>query len=338
MLRPATVALLATLYTAPLDADVVLLRNGDRLTGEVQQLKSDKLSLETSYAGTVEIDWSEVKTLDTERRFYVQFETGLRHQGTLQSSKQGMEVVGPETVPVALADVVEITPAAEPGFWKTLEGSVDLGYNFTSGNSELNQSSLGVLAEYRREKYKLSGSLTSLFSRQDDSEPTSRQTADARFDRFLTPRRFAFALTGFERNDRQELNLRSRFGGGFGVTVVKDAETELSILGGATVINEQYQGDAAAPPPPRTSSGEGLAGVELKTSWLDWVQITSRLSFLPNFVQRGRYRLEYDGTARVPLLKGFTWSLTLFERFDSDPRTDIERNDYGVVSAFGFTF
>jgi hypothetical protein len=33
-----------------------------------------------------------------------------------------------------------------------------------------------------------------------------------------------------------------------------------------------------------------------------------------------------------------TWSVKLFDRFDSEPPLDVQRNDYGIVSAFGFSF
>ncbi len=59
----------------------------------------------------------------------------------------------------------------------------------------------------------------------------------------------------------------------------------------------------------------------------------------PNFVQSGRYRIEYDSSARIPLVAGLTWRLSLFDRFDSaPPREEVEQNDYGMVSTFGFSF
>ena len=147
-------------------------------------------------------------------------------------------------------------------------------------------------------------------------------------------------LAGFERDDRQKLNLRSRAGGGFGLALVQNQKTELSLLAGMTFINEQFRTEPGAPPRARLSSAEALAGIEYKTTLIQRVDFTSKLSFLPNVaIQRGRYRLEYDGTMRVPLVKGFNWNVTLFNRFDSaPPQAGVQRNDYGVVSALGYSF
>ena len=307
-------AFLALFWAAPLAADVVLLLNGDRLTGDVQELKSEKLSLKTRYAGTVNIDWSEVKSLDTKGSFQVQAKGGVRYIGTIRMGDEGLEVVGEETVSVDPLDVVEITAASDakpPSFWQTLEGNVDLGLTLNRGNSRLNLSSVAIESLYRKEKYRLSGSVTSLVSRQDESEPTNRQSADVRYDRYINPRRFSFLIGSLEHDDRQKLDLRSRAGGGLGFTLIKNKKTELSLLGGLTFINEQFRLEPDDPPPLNgPSAAEGLVGIEYRTTWVYGIDVTSTLSFLRNvIIQRGRFRLEYDGTLRVPLVSNFNWNL-----------------------------
>jgi hypothetical protein len=184
----------------------------------------------------------------------------------------------------------------------------------------------------------MKGSITSLFSKQDDAEPTSRQTLDLRYDRFLSPKAFAFALSSFERNDRLRLSLRSRLGGGFGWKLVKSTESELSLLGGFTYINEQFRDADSGMSLPRQSSGEALGGIELATTRFSGVRLGTKLLVLPNLLDGGRYRIEYDSSVRVPLFSSMTWSMTLFDRFDSQPPLDVQRSDYGLVSAFGFSF
>ncbi len=324
--------------------DTVILDNGDRLTGELQKLEEGKLAFKTVYAGTISIDWKQVQEVITDGKAEIEVGSGRLYRGTFDQTDEGLEVRTEEeqVLTVDLPDVVRIASYEDgepPGFFDILEGSVDVGLNFTRGNARLNASSLGVTGKYRRPDYQLSGSVTSLFSRQDESAPNSRQTADARYDRFLSPRQFAFGLVGLERNDRQQLNLRSRLGGGYGYKLKNTKTSEFSVLGGFTYINEQFQEDLAFPPQNGTSSGEAIAAIDYRTVFLSGISVTTKLAFLPNLVQDGRYRVEYDSTARIPLLAGFTWSMSLFDRFDSDPpRVGVQRNDYGVVTAFGYAF
>ena len=41
--------------------DVVILKNGDRVTGEIKSLDRGKMSLSTDHMGTIQIEWEEVR-------------------------------------------------------------------------------------------------------------------------------------------------------------------------------------------------------------------------------------------------------------------------------------
>ena len=215
-------------------ADIVLTSNGDRLSGEIEKLANRRVSLRTNYAGTIEINWGMVDQLTTENVFEVELSTGFRYTGSLKILGEALEVRNEEEVyRLDLANVIGISPKKEekePGFWETVEGTLDLGYNFRRGNSKLNQSTLIARAERRTEARKMSYGLSSIYSLQDDSDPTSRQTMNLRVDWFVDPRVFRFALADFERNDNQQLNFRNAVGGGLGRTLIKTR----------TVVNRQY--------------------------------------------------------------------------------------------------
>jgi hypothetical protein len=59
--RLATPPLVLGLLTATATADVVILHNGDRITGTVLRQEDGELQLETHYAGILSIDWNEVR-------------------------------------------------------------------------------------------------------------------------------------------------------------------------------------------------------------------------------------------------------------------------------------
>ena len=203
----------------------------------------------------------------------------------------------------------------------------------------MNQSSFAATSTYRKEGYKLQAGLTSLTSQQDDSDQESRQTARLRFDRFVSPKLFQFLITSFEHNDRQRLNFRTTLGGGLGKTLVKTKKTELSLLGGVVFTTERFRADEATGDPAELiRSGEGLAGIEWETRLIDRVRLTSKFAVLPGLTQEGRYRLEYDATLRIPLVRNLTWNVTVFDRFDSKPPTEVPRNDFGMVSGLGIVF
>src|SRR5687768_17869880 len=63
--------------------DVVVLKNGDRVTGEVQQLDRGRLTFKTDDIGTVEIEWDNVQSVTAAAPFDVDDLGGNRYLGSL---------------------------------------------------------------------------------------------------------------------------------------------------------------------------------------------------------------------------------------------------------------
>lgn len=338
--------LLMLLALTAAHADTVVVDTGDRLNGEIEKLEDGKLSLKTTYAGTVRIDWDKVVEIDSPTTYQIETETGLRLHGALQ--RQGDRVTigagdadnapSHDAAATAVTSIVRMENDEPPGFWETLEGNIGVGYTFTRGNSDQTQASLAARGSYRHDGHTLRGDLSSIFAEVDDAERQSRHALNTRFDRFLSPNSFAFAIAAFERNDSQQLDLRSRAGGGFGWKIINKGDATFDLLGGFTLTNEQFraeEGDLL----PRKSTGEGLLGFEWRSTRFWGVELRTRLTAHPNLVQTGRYRIEYDSGAAIPLIAGFTWNISLFDRYDNrPPREELQRNDYGMVSTLGYSF
>lgn len=324
-------------------ADTVILRNADRLTGEIIRLEKNKLVLKTDYAGVVHIDWGQVERLQSGKRFRIEIDNQRQLTGLVSVSPKGVDVISQDdVVSIEPLRVVAMEPAsegaAEESFLKALEGSVDVGYSLARGNSRLSQSSLGVRTQYRAPAWRMQADASSLFSRQSDAPSTSRHTGSLRLDRFLGTETFVFTLATLERDERRLLDLRTNLGGGFGWKVLRSRRTELSLLGGATFVNEDFRRRGPEQAAPGGSSGESLIGYSLERSLLGRAVLTSKTSAFRNFFGPARYRITFDGGLRVPLAGPFTWNMRLFDRFDSRPPEGVLRNDYGWISSLGVAF
>ena len=52
--------------------DVIVLKNGDRVTGEILELEYGLLRLSTDDMGTINIEWSAIASIDSQYTFDVQ--------------------------------------------------------------------------------------------------------------------------------------------------------------------------------------------------------------------------------------------------------------------------
>jgi hypothetical protein len=111
--------------------DTVIMKNGDRLTGEVKKLEQGVLYIETDYfSGSVGVDWLQVEKVESKATFQIVLSDGKRMSGSI--SKEAVDVPGEDfkvhapkaDLQVSGVDVVEIESQKQT-FWRQLKGSIE---------------------------------------------------------------------------------------------------------------------------------------------------------------------------------------------------------------------
>ena len=131
--------------------DVAILANGDRITGEVVRLERGRLEFKTDDAGTLYLEWDKLASVVAAARVVEALTVdGRRFLGTLgQAPVRMIAVVAPEgTTTLPMPDVILITPIGQ-SFWRKLDGSIDLGFNYTK-SSDIAQLNLNSDTFYRK--------------------------------------------------------------------------------------------------------------------------------------------------------------------------------------------
>ncbi len=152
--------------------DVVVMKNGDRLTGEIRGLQSGELRIKPGYmAISAQLDWSRVDRIDSKTTFFIYLVSGKLFTSVMRllpsnSNDMANFVIGEsdQAVRVHQPEVIRILPV-EAGVLKRLEGSVDLGLSYTSGNDQY-QTELSATATYRKGDHSYTASIDSAFSGQ----------------------------------------------------------------------------------------------------------------------------------------------------------------------------
>jgi putative salt-induced outer membrane protein YdiY len=334
------------LTCAPLVAadktDQVWLKNGDHLTGEIKKLQLGIFYFKPKYAlNSIEIDWAQVDRIDTVERFNVIFANGETHAGIIRKvpeSTGSMDFTindDGQTVAAQKLDVVNIQPQ-KSSFLAQLNGSIDYGFSYVSGNNQV-QSSLGANAAYRGEKNQMSASLSSSFSGQSDAENTTRESFAGDYSRILTTKYFVTGLGNVLSSSQQELDLRVTLGGAFGRTLIRTDRTAFAAALGAVASREKYTSTTKATNNPETTT-EFLGTLDFTNFKFDAYTVTSGLRVYPSISTWGRVRIGSETNISWEFIKDLYWNLRVYENFDSKPPINAPKNDFGITTGLGWKF
>ncbi len=248
-------ALLIGSMAAPalaIKTDVVVLFNGDHLTGEVKELVHGQLMFKTDDVGTLYIEWDKIASLTTLQLLQIELADGRRFFGTApeSASKPGSIRIligpfgeSPTPIELSIHDIVRMAAVESGDAWyKRLDGSFSLGYSFTHANNlnVLNLSAdIGSRDQVRKWKVAFDGQATS----QANSPSSQRASQVSTLERFLPNRYYTEASLEFDRNEELGLYLRSLIGATFGRYLMQNKNSEFRAgVGLAASTEKSYDG------------------------------------------------------------------------------------------------
>jgi putative salt-induced outer membrane protein YdiY len=245
-LRPVLFVLLSCCI-APVPADEVVMKNGDRLTGTVVRLLDGELVFKTAYAGEISIAWADIQTLKTDQPVTVLLEDDTLLTGELVPAPDGGVAIRAEdlaeTEILGLSRVSYINPPPEiSGRGVTVDGRANVGVLVQKGNTDTETYHADIETVITGRINRITG-----FAELNQQADTGRETANnwrasGKYDHFLDPakRQYLFANVGFEHDKFKDLDLRSTFGGGYGYRVWADDIRNLDLELGANYVNEDF--------------------------------------------------------------------------------------------------
>ena len=136
---------MATLLTLLLflSPDVVILKNGDRITGEVKSAAGGKLTIKTDHSGEIKVSMAAVANLTTTHPVTIELESGEIIAGKirfLEGGELSVEISDGSTVLVPWDGIKAINPPLKESF----KGGIALGGTSARGNVDRITASLAV--------------------------------------------------------------------------------------------------------------------------------------------------------------------------------------------------
>ena len=343
--RAAALLFLASLLASALawgyardKTDIVVLRNGDRLSGDIVSLEFGILTLKTDNMSTLSIEWPAVRSVTSKFAFAIERRDGNKYDGVITTSDDGADLVVESTagsVRIPMADVERISRFS-PQFWDRINGGLSLGFSYTKSSS-IQVSNVNFNANYRSITEVGSLTFSSNTTKDSSGSTTDRQllTAGVQFLQQQS-RNFWGLLASLERDQSLGIDARLTGGAALGRRFVQSTFTELTGIVGV-VGTEEWIVDK---PEPRASVEAVLGG-----SWqvFRFIEPKTRLNMslyvFPSLTESGRYRSTGDLSLTHKFPHDVTVGLTGYLSYDNQPpEPGAEKSDYGVTFNLGYSF
>jgi len=316
--------------------DTLVVRNGDVMTGEFQELQRGKVEYDTDAASTIYVKWTRVLTAKTDKRFEIDLEDGSRYFGGLEQGDKPNEVrivAARDTLVVATQAIVRMQRIKQT-FWRRLDGSIDVGVSYTQQSNQTNFNFSSDVT-YKKGLNNFQFDLSTSLSRQDGTDNITSLSTVFAYQREFGDRWFYAGLVAGEQNSQLDLEIRGSLGAVAGRYFVQSDKVTLTSGVGLSYARERFtdlEGDNAL---------QGLLLTDFEYfSWgtLD-TDLSSQLAIIPVLNQSGRWRIGFDLSLSREIVNDFYLSLGVSEQFDSKPPTeDTEKNDFSVNTSIGWSF
>ncbi|MEX2261079.1 MAG: DUF481 domain-containing protein [Bryobacteraceae bacterium] len=331
-------------------ADQIVLKDGDRITGDIVKKDGQTVTMESKNFGTVTLKWDDIATVRTDQPLHVVLPDDQTVKANIQTQDGRIQVAAPgEPQNVAPSEIVALRNDAEqraydrflhPGLldlW-TITGSLNLAG--TKGNAET--STLTTPINFLRAS---NTSRTTAYFNSIRSTATvtgvDAQTARAvrggwGYSRNLTKKIFANAFNDYEYDKFQSLDLRVVLGGGLGYQVWTGEAGRLALVAGGAWNREKFSPDTSAAF--ARNSAEAYWGDDFNYKLNTRTSLVQAFRMFNNLSNTGQYRMNFDIGAITQLTRWLNWNVSLSDRYLSNPVTGRQNNDLLYTTGLGFTF
>ena len=313
-------------------------------------MKSDgkQLTLKTDYAGDVNLQWSAVKEVTTDKphlRRYTGQENDQRqsdHRGRCAGDYSERRGAGSRSAqrrdPCCATPMSRrlSTRASIPDCSKTGTAAPmsDLHWRAAIPKPPIFPWLSTRCAP--RTTDKLSAYVASIYA-SNNAAGSSGVTANdirggARFDRNIVPKIFAFGSGDFEYNETQDLDLRSIWAGGLGYHAIKSDSTVLDLLAGGDYTRENYSTGVLR------NTGGIVVGQTLFHKLGKSTVVNEQIFFYPDLTESGQYRIAFDLGTVTKIKSWLGWQTAVSDRYLSNPIPGTKSNDIILTTGINVSF
>jgi hypothetical protein len=334
-LRHVWIAVLVLVLPYATLSDVVMLRNGDRLTGTVLGMKGDTLRFESGDGAVLHFAWKEVRELLLDRSTTVVLQNGESVTGPLLIGDDGHAVSSHGETP-SVVDISRVAVIHSPKWgaryrgWRST-GVASLAAKIERGNAELDDVDADLRFSLRKRRHRVSFIGEIERDQSDGLDTKHKWSARTRYDRFFNKTTYGILGVSSEGDEFAELDLRNWVAFGVGHDL-RDDRT-FRVAGQALllrVLDEHKTKD-------NNRYWAARLAFNLEKSLLEGRLTFYLLGSLTGDVdQTERYFYEGRTGFRAPIWGGLVAIAEAKAEYDNVPSGEAEKSDYTYRLKVGY--
>ena len=323
-------------FTGKSVADEVYLKNGDRITGQVISMKEGKLTIETTYAGKIQINWVELAELKTDAPITVILSDETSLQGISTPAEEGKIKLETEkiagTVSFDIAEVKAVNPEPVPAVRWTAR--VNVGLKVEGGNTDKKEFHLDGNMVARTEKNRFTAGVEFDRDESDGERTENAWLAYTKYDHFLTEKWYLNANSSFEKDDFKDISSRTVLGVGPGYQYWQSDLRNLSAELGVAYVAESFSDN--------TDDNDYTAARWALTFdhylYKDIVQLFHWNEAFYSFDDSKDIWFRTRTGLRFPIYKGLTWTVQYNYDWERNPLPGKDKADTTLLCTLGYQF
>ncbi len=321
------------------DAGVLVLKNGDQITGDIKRIWDSEISIEPEYSDEFQVNVSAIDHIESERKFEIDLKDGTSLVAQLAGAdSDGNQIVkvGEKVVVVPLDKILELEEPEEDFEW---ESNVDFSAGLNSGNTDSSNSRLRADTTIRFPGHRHIGEVT--FLKEALAGDTTQDKDLFRYDYnwlFRDPWFFGTQLS-FERDRFIKLDHRVILSAGIGRDIWNTPRKALSMQLGVGAQTEEIGTEESETGVVTTESAVVTWSLRYRQDFIgDDLELYHNNSITYNV--SGRTNTSYKTTTglRYEITDLLYANLSVDFDYETDPVEGVENEDIALLVGLGLEF
>lgn len=327
---------------SPAFGDVMLLTNGDRLTGKIKQLTDGKLVFESDVGGELNVDLSKIRTFSSDAPIEVHFSDGTLIKQAIVSGaapgRIGIRATGTLTAQeFDLTKITSINPPAKPT--PKWHGAVSAGFSATQGNTSTERQNLSVDVSRRSENDRITVKADYARGKQEDPVTGEEETTEnwwrtrLKYDYFVSKKLYVYGDSRYEKDSVAELDRRMVVGVGGGYQWIESDDMSFSTEAGLASLYERFDNQTGS----NTEVSVQL-GYHFDKKLYKALTFINDLTYYPSIGDFTDYYLTSTAELRASFLKSMFANFKVIFDYDATPAEGAGNTDVKYMLGVGWSF